>query len=453
MATWKKVITDGLSLTDIGTPASDDKVLVQDTSDSDIVKYVDFGDIGGGGGDVVDDTTPQLGGDLDLNSNDITGTGNISITGNLVASGTLSTLGNATYAGNASVSGTLGVTGTTTLGTVNVSSKLTTPAIDFSGLGGTSTVGISTVGGGSPSDLELQSNGNVTVNLDYDSNEAAQAFIVKNQAGTIIFQVDEDGITSGLLTTATPTISGLSSTVQQGGSGSCTVGTTASGRSFAGAIYNSSGVEQTSNPVTIDSSGNVSFTAPSTVGTGYELRIYAVDAGKLRSLEDVETFEVTASRTFTYWRVRAVDSGGADSSNKCAWVELNFYTGASATGTVYPTTNATSNTSISGVTISAGQQYSSSYAEWRAFDGTTGQNAGSMWWTLGGNAANNWIQVQFSSAQTFSSLTVEVYDNFNDATHLQVEGSSSGAFTGEEVVFGLNAISEGSGATTTTVNF
>ena len=47
MATWKKVITDGLSLSDIGTPASDDKVLIQDTSDSDVIKFVDFGDIGG----------------------------------------------------------------------------------------------------------------------------------------------------------------------------------------------------------------------------------------------------------------------------------------------------------------------------------------------------------------------------------------------------------------------
>lgn len=37
------------------------------------------------GGDIVSDTTPQLGGDLDLNSNDITGTGNISITGSVSA--------------------------------------------------------------------------------------------------------------------------------------------------------------------------------------------------------------------------------------------------------------------------------------------------------------------------------------------------------------------------------
>jgi len=35
--------------------------------------------------DVIDDTTPQLGGDLDLNSKDITGTGNVNITGILTA--------------------------------------------------------------------------------------------------------------------------------------------------------------------------------------------------------------------------------------------------------------------------------------------------------------------------------------------------------------------------------
>ena len=40
--------------------------------------------------EVVGDTTPQLGGDLDLNSNDITGTGNVNITGNITVSGTVS---------------------------------------------------------------------------------------------------------------------------------------------------------------------------------------------------------------------------------------------------------------------------------------------------------------------------------------------------------------------------
>ena len=38
---------------------------------------------------VVEDTTPQLGGDLDLNSSDITGTGNINITGTIQSSGNI----------------------------------------------------------------------------------------------------------------------------------------------------------------------------------------------------------------------------------------------------------------------------------------------------------------------------------------------------------------------------
>ena len=37
--------------------------------------------------EVVSDSTPQLGGDLDLNNNDITGTGNINISGNITANG------------------------------------------------------------------------------------------------------------------------------------------------------------------------------------------------------------------------------------------------------------------------------------------------------------------------------------------------------------------------------
>lgn len=52
---------------------------------------------GGGGGsgisNLIEDTTPQLGGNLDINTNDIVGTGNISISGDITAiSGTLDVL-------------------------------------------------------------------------------------------------------------------------------------------------------------------------------------------------------------------------------------------------------------------------------------------------------------------------------------------------------------------------
>jgi hypothetical protein len=42
---------------------------------------------------VVEDTTPQLGGNLDLNSSDITGTGNVNITGTITSSGDITTSG------------------------------------------------------------------------------------------------------------------------------------------------------------------------------------------------------------------------------------------------------------------------------------------------------------------------------------------------------------------------
>jgi len=43
----------GATVTDAGTPASDDKVLIQDTSDSDNLKYVNISDLPGGGVDVL----------------------------------------------------------------------------------------------------------------------------------------------------------------------------------------------------------------------------------------------------------------------------------------------------------------------------------------------------------------------------------------------------------------
>ena len=81
---------NNLKITPVGTGAT--------VGTAGIVTY--FGDgsqlsgISGGISNVSEDTTPQLGGDLDLNSNDITGTGNLNITGvatfsNVTIGGTL----------------------------------------------------------------------------------------------------------------------------------------------------------------------------------------------------------------------------------------------------------------------------------------------------------------------------------------------------------------------------
>ena len=69
---------------------------------------------GGGGGlsDVVSDTTPQLGGNLDLNSNNITGTGDINITGDATFSGDLDVDGHVNL-DNVSIAGVSTFSGTT----------------------------------------------------------------------------------------------------------------------------------------------------------------------------------------------------------------------------------------------------------------------------------------------------------------------------------------------------
>jgi len=59
-------------------------------ADGNNASWKSISDVFGGGIDnVVDDTTPQLGGNLDLNSQNITGTGSISITGNVTVDGIL----------------------------------------------------------------------------------------------------------------------------------------------------------------------------------------------------------------------------------------------------------------------------------------------------------------------------------------------------------------------------
>ena len=49
-ATNVKSALDGMTLTDVGTPASTDRILLQDASDSNNLKYADFSEFGGGGG-------------------------------------------------------------------------------------------------------------------------------------------------------------------------------------------------------------------------------------------------------------------------------------------------------------------------------------------------------------------------------------------------------------------
>lgn len=67
--------------TQVPSASEDNYVLTYDNATGLISLEAASGGGGGGISNVVEDTTPQLGGNLDLNSNNITGTGNIDITG------------------------------------------------------------------------------------------------------------------------------------------------------------------------------------------------------------------------------------------------------------------------------------------------------------------------------------------------------------------------------------
>ena len=157
---------------------------------------------GGGGGlsDVVDDTTPQLGGNLDLNSNNITGTGNINTTGDITVSGTAQ-------------SDDLNVGSTQQFTVTNIGKVTTSSYVDASSyrVGATSVI---------DSSRNIQNVGNITLTGTVDGRDvaadgtkldgiAAGAEVnavdsVNTQTGAVVLDADDisDSATTNKFTTA-----------------------------------------------------------------------------------------------------------------------------------------------------------------------------------------------------------------------------------------------------------
>ena len=91
--------------------------------------------------DLLADTTPQLGGNLDLNSNNITGTGDIDITGTITSTGALDT----------------GSSAITTTGTVNAGT------VDLGNWTVTESAGVLYFATGGTNKMKLDASGNLTV--------------------------------------------------------------------------------------------------------------------------------------------------------------------------------------------------------------------------------------------------------------------------------------------------
>ena len=126
-----------------------------------------------------------------------------------------------------------------------------------------------------------------------------------------------------------------------------------------------------------------------------------------------------------YIRIRGVDSDGNDDAGRMSFNNIGFFTSSGQSGTEYPTTNLTSTTSETGIVVSAGHVYSSTYAIHHAVNG-----AGNMWWALGTNAANNFWQIEFedgtySTKPIIKSMTMTFPWNTTGASHIKITASDN----------------------------
>ena len=124
------------------------------------------------------DTSPQLGGNLDLNSNDITGTGNINTTGNITASGTFSGSGaSLTNLPSAQLTGALPAIDGSNLTGINTDLVSDTSPqlggdLDTNGndidVGATDRITLGGIASGSTPEMEIKSTGSANSILAYD---------------------------------------------------------------------------------------------------------------------------------------------------------------------------------------------------------------------------------------------------------------------------------------------
>ena len=197
----------------------------------------------------------------------------------------------------------------------------------------------------------------------------------------------------------------------------------------------------------LDSSGNhigdlLTFVDSNTSTAQRTLTVKAQEFGDFIQSAGATATYTPSNVQSRYLRIRGVTSVGADTSARLAIEDLRFWTSPGGIGTKYPTTNLTSDTSETGIVVSAGHSYSATYAPWKACD----SSASSMWWALGTSAANNWWQIQWESG-TYSTIPIIKsmvirFDGQTDASFFSLKGSNTGAFSGEETDYGIFQILE-----------
>lgn len=182
--------------------------------------------------------------------------------------------------------------------------------------------------------------------------------------------------------------------------------------------------------------GTLTFSDSSGVTGQRTIKVRAQNFGDfIQSAEASATYS-KGSITKRYIRFRGVTESGAVTSSRLGIGNIRFFTGGGQSGTEYPTTNLTSNTSETGIVVSQGRLYSSSYDAWKAGD----TSLTTMAWLLGASSSQNWWMIEFESGTystppTISSIQYKAHNQ--SAGFIRIEGSDTGAFAGEQTDFGV----------------
>ena len=282
-------------------------VLAHGAFAGDQVQFVSFNTTasGGGGGsgisEVVQDTTPQLGGNLDLNSKIINGSGNIDYTGNFKASGiaTATTFVGA-LTGNASSATVLQTARTIGGVSFDGSANINLPGVNASGNQDTSgTAAVAT---------------NVTVSANNTTNETVYPVFVDGATGSqgaetdtgLTYNPSTGNLTATKFTGDGSSLTGISGsggvTVQDEGSALSTTGTTLN---FVGSGVVASGSGATKTITIAGGSGNAGF---STAGGSF-----TVNAGVTTV---INTFNINTNTKLSEYTIHLENVNGNIQSQK-----------------------------------------------------------------------------------------------------------------------------------------
>lgn len=181
--------------------------------------------------------------------------------------------------------------------------------------------------------------------------------------------------------------------------------------------------------VTDHADGTFTFAAPA--AGSHEIRVQVQDFGDLVSPLATKALSTSLfGGTYRYWRFTSWQGAASD------WFmvgDLRLYTSAGATGTAYPADLQNASTPAPYV-ATALTNYNGQYKEWKAFDNTST----TFYWAITTVAPlSDWLTIDLGAPQTIRSFKLTAGNSANYApTQMQILGSPTGAFAGEETSLG-----------------